>query len=61
MNRLGLQGDGALQSFQEGEIFGDVVVLAADPFGYSDLAALRIVDETPMPADPGFTRDPPST
>jgi hypothetical protein len=45
VNRLGLQGNGALESFQKGEVLGDIIVLTPDPLGDSDLTALGIVDD----------------
>ena len=58
MDCLGLQGDGTLQGFQEGEILGDVVILAADPLGDSDLAAMRIVDDYPNTGRSGIAQRP---
>src|SRR6266403_232461 len=58
MNRFGLQGDGALQSFQKSEIFGDVVVLAPDPLGDSDFAALGIVNNDANTSGPRIPQRP---
>jgi hypothetical protein len=44
---LGLQGDGALQGFHERDVFGDVVILVADPLGDADGATGAAVDHHP--------------
>ncbi len=44
VNCLSFESYRALESFEEGEIFGDVVVLATDPLGDPDLSALRIIN-----------------
>jgi hypothetical protein len=42
-----VQGQGALQRFHESGVLSDVIVLVADPFCDSDLAALASVDHDP--------------
>ena len=43
----GLQGQSALQRLHQSGVLGDVIVLVADPFSNSDLAALASVDHDP--------------
>ena len=40
---FGVEGNRALQRFQEGRIFGDVVILMSDPFGDPDFAAFAAI------------------
>ena len=42
---FGFQRDGALQGFHERDVFGDVVILVADPFGDADGAAGAAVND----------------
>jgi hypothetical protein len=42
---FGLQGKRALEGFHQGDVFGDVVVLVADPFGDANRAAGAAVDD----------------
>jgi hypothetical protein len=44
VNRLRSEFQGVLKCFQQSEILGHIVVLAADPFGNFDLMSLRAVD-----------------
>jgi len=44
MQRPCFQGQGALQSFQQGDVLGDVIVLVTDPAGDFDAAALAAFD-----------------
>ena len=61
VQRLGFKRQGALQGFQQSDVFGDIIVLAADPPGDADGAAGRPSITTPIPDGPGFPREPPST
>ena len=58
MNGLGLQGNGALESFQEGEIFSDIVVLATDPLGDADFPAMRTIDDDANTSGPRIPQRP---
>jgi len=42
---LGVEGDSALQGFHEGNVFGDVVILVADPLGDADGAVGAAIDD----------------
>ena len=59
--RRGLQGDGVLQGLKQGNVFGDVVVLAADPLGNPDFLSARVFDHHPNAGGPGLPCEPPST
>ena len=43
MQALGLEGERTLQGFDQGDVFGDVVVLAANPLGDADGTGSRAV------------------
>jgi hypothetical protein len=58
VNRPGIQGHRALQSFQKGKIFRDVVILTPNPLGDSDPAASRIVNYDPNTRGPRVTQRP---
>jgi hypothetical protein len=58
MQRPGLQSRRTLQSFEQRNVFGDIVVLMADPFGDSDFAVVGTVDDTSTPDGLGFPREP---
>jgi len=47
VERLGLSSDCELQGFHEGDVFGDVVILVADPLGDADGTAFAAVDDHP--------------
>ncbi len=49
----GFDGDGVLQGFQQGNVFGDVVVLVADPLGDAGGLAAGAFDDD---ADAGGSR-----
>ena len=55
MNRLRPQFHRALQSFQQRQVLGDIVVLPSNPFGDSDFLAERIIDDD---ANTGWPRIP---
>ena len=41
---LGVELEGVLQGFKEGDVFGHVIVLVADPTGDADATAVRFFD-----------------
>jgi|HubBroStandDraft_6_1064221.scaffolds.fasta_scaffold02686_12 hypothetical protein len=45
MNGGGFQSEGVLESFEESQILGYVIVLTSDPLGDSDPAALGIIND----------------
>jgi len=52
MKRFGLESQSTMQGFKQRNILGDIVILAADPSGDSDPAALGTVDHHPNAGRP---------
>jgi len=51
-----LERHGVLQSFHESGVFGDIVVLVADPFCDSNRPALAAIDDNPNARRPGISQ-----
>ena len=47
MQLVGFERNGVLESFHEGGVFGDVVVLVADPLRDANRSAVAAVDDDP--------------
>src|SRR5664279_4740336 len=54
----GVDGDGVLQGFQQGDVFGDVVVLAANGLGDANLFAAGLLDDHANAGRPRTTVGP---
>src|ERR1035437_2174160 len=55
MQRLGLNGDGVLQSLQQGDVLSNVIVLMADPAGDADGFAVGAFNHDPNPGWSGIS------
>jgi hypothetical protein len=53
---FGFRGNRVLEGFHESDVFGDVIVLMADPFGDADGTAGAAIDDDANTGRPGITQ-----